>query len=98
MSQQVRVIITADTVPAHSEAVRTVLARLADDSRREQGCLHYELLRDNVNPQRFTIVEAWSDAAALAKHRQAAHVATALAALQDKLAGAPDIRELTKVG
>ena len=37
-------------------------------SRGEHGCEQYELWRDAKNPNRMTIVEVWSDKAALDAH------------------------------
>jgi quinol monooxygenase YgiN len=41
------------------------------------------------------ITETWRDSTALACHRASAHVASAIGALRDKLAAAPQVRELT---
>ena len=93
----VHVIVEAEVLPAHTEEVKVTLTRLADFSRRETGCLAYEVLYDKERPTHMTITEIWSDASALNVHRASAHVAAALGSLEGKLAAAPVIHEFSPV-
>lgn len=98
MSQQVlHVIAMAEALPDCAEEVKAILGRLAEASRREPGCLRYELFCDSARTTRLNTIEAWNDAAAFDAHMQALHTAEALRALPGKLAGAPEIRVLSQI-
>ncbi len=98
MDQQgLYVIALAQAQPQHAEEVKSILLRLVEATRREAGCLSYELFCDSANPARMNTIEAWRDAAAFDTHMAAPHTTEALGALQGKLAGAPEIRVLTRI-
>ena len=87
-------------IPAQSdqaERVREILLALIEPTRREPGCIAYELLRNNVDPTDFTFVEEWESDAALDAHLQTDHIRTGLAKLNGLLAGTPDIRRYSLV-
>ncbi len=96
--QNIHVIVTVDALPAHVDEIKTGLRRLAEESRHETGCLAYAVVVDNANPLQMHLLEAWRDSTDLAAHRASAHVAHAIGSLQGKLAGAPQVRELTPLG
>ncbi len=50
------------------------LAGLMPLTRREEGCIRYELNRNLENPRRFTMVEKFNDDAAFEVHKNAAYV------------------------
>lgn len=83
--------------PDQVEAVRDVLKGLIGPTRRESGCIKYELLQNNADQTDFTFVEEWESDAALDAHLQTAHVQAALAKFNDLLEGAADIRRYTVV-
>lgn len=70
------------------EALREALRSVAIDSRREPGCLCYDLHVDRDDPGRFLIYETWTGDAALAAHFELAH-SRALAARLDELLAVP---------
>ncbi len=94
----VHVMVLVEALPAHAEEIKAGLRQLAEASRREPGCLAYAVVTDNANPLQMHLLESWRDVADLAAHRASAHVASAIGSLQGKLAGAPQVRELTPVG
>jgi autoinducer 2-degrading protein len=56
------------------EAEVTVLfAKLTEESRKEAGCLMYQVHRHKTEPRRFFIYEQYKDDAALEAHRAAPH-------------------------
>ncbi|MFM8288985.1 MAG: putative quinol monooxygenase [Planctomycetaceae bacterium] len=57
--------------PADVDTVRNCLIELTHLSRAEPGCLRYEAYHSNTDPQRFELVERWTDQAALEAHRKA---------------------------
>jgi quinol monooxygenase YgiN len=74
-----------------------LLRRLAEESRREQGCLRFDVLQHAVRANHFTVVEAWRDQGAAEAHASAAHTKAYRDTLQP-IAGSPlDERVFTAV-
>jgi len=53
--------------------VAAVFAKLAEESRKEGGCLIYQVHRHKTDPRRFFVYEQYKDDAALEAHRSAPH-------------------------
>jgi quinol monooxygenase YgiN len=75
--------------------VRGILSELIEPTRRESGCLGYELLQNNCDPADFVIVEKWASAAAEHAHFATPHVSVALQQLVGFLAAEPEICRYT---
>ena len=92
------VIAHIPAMPEHADQVRTTLASLIEPTRKEEGCLRYDLLQNNDDPARFTFIEEWTSDAALDAHLQTPHVLSALNETGRLLADAPEIRRYTLLG
>ncbi len=46
------------------EQVRAILMGVVEPTRREPGCLSYQLLQSQADPTDFTCIEEWASAAA----------------------------------
>ena len=44
------------------------------ESRKESGCIHFDLLRDQANPCKFGLYEVWASPEVLAAHMELPHV------------------------
>lgn len=66
-------------------------------SRKEPGCLSYELFQDDENPVEFITVEQWSDSSAVEAHMATPHVGAAIAKAGSLLASAPVIHSFTQL-
>jgi (4S)-4-hydroxy-5-phosphonooxypentane-2,3-dione isomerase len=53
--------------------VTALFSKLTDESRKEPGCLMYQVHRHKTEPRRFFIYEQYKDDAALENHRVAPH-------------------------
>jgi len=53
--------------------VEAVFAKLSEESRKEPGCLMYQVHRHKTEPRRFFVYEQYKDDAALEAHRVAPH-------------------------
>lgn len=53
--------------------VAAILARLTEESRKEPGCVTYQVHRHKTDPRRFFIYEQYKDDAALEAHRGSPH-------------------------
>lgn len=54
--------------PDQIDALHVLLTGLLNPTRAEDGCLRYELLRNQAAPAEFMMVECWRDRAALDTH------------------------------
>lgn len=87
-----RVIAHAKAKPDHVARVREILTALVDATRREPGCLSYELLQNHADPTEFVFVEQWVSAAAEQAHFVTPHLVATLQQLTGLLASEPQIR------
>ena len=83
--------------PEQAQAVRTLLAGLAAESRREPGCLSYEVFQRPDLPNVFRTVEQWQAIGDVDAHMRSPHVAKAIAAAQAMLAEPPEIVSYARV-
>jgi quinol monooxygenase YgiN len=71
-------------ITARSETlaeVRAIVTGYVEPTRKEPGCLRYELLQNNADPCEFTFVEEWSSDEALDVHLQTPHLVNGSARL-----------------
>jgi quinol monooxygenase YgiN len=54
--------------------LRTVLEGFVCPTRKEQGCIRYDLFVDLDHPNRFTFVEEWASREDLIQHGQSDHI------------------------
>ncbi len=93
MSQgTLRVIARLVAHAGKEDALRSVLMVLIAPTRKESGCIMYEMLQNKENSREFTFVEEWQDDAALEVHFATDHIRNALAKLPDLLAEELDLR------
>jgi quinol monooxygenase YgiN len=64
--------ITAKT--GHEDRVREALLDLVAQTRKEQGCINYDLHQSQENAAQFAIYENWDKAADLDAHAKSAHL------------------------
>ena len=57
----------------HEDGVVDVFSKLTAESRKEPGCVLYQVHRHKTEPRRFFIYEQYKDDAALEAHRAAPH-------------------------
>ncbi|AMM20150.1 antibiotic biosynthesis monooxygenase [Frondihabitans sp. PAMC 28766] len=88
-------VITAN--PGGEEAVRDALHALVEPTRREAGCISYELFESEAKTGVFVTVELWRSHEALDQHTKSAHLQEAMTSAGSALASA-DIHPLSPVG
>ena len=60
--------------PGREEELRGLLMGLLEPTRKEQGCLRYDLHRDNDKPGHFLFFEDWTSMALLQAHLASPHL------------------------
>ena len=70
MADKISVVAQIRAKSGHENEVRTMMAALPGPSRREDGCIRYDVLEDAHYPGSFFTYEEWESEAALEKHLQ----------------------------
>ncbi len=83
--------------PESAEPAREILRELVAASRREPGCVSYELFQRPDARHVFQTFEAWRDQAAVDGHMKAPHVGAAIAAAGPLFSAAPEIVSFEKL-
>lgn len=93
-----RVVARVLALPGKVEELRAVLTSLIEPTRREPGCIAYELLHNRHDPNDFTFLETWVDEDALDEHLASEHFQAAAEKLRTLVAAEPDVQRYTVVG
>ncbi len=97
MSEQIDVIAHIHAKAGEEDVVRAVLESYVEPTRKEEGCLRYDLFVDVTDATKFTFVEEWTSMSCLEQHGQSAHITAGRAKLTDKLAGPAWVQKLTRI-
>jgi quinol monooxygenase YgiN len=97
MSQKIDVVAHIHAAPGNEALVREVLEGFVAPTRKEDGCLRYDLFNDLSDPKRFTFIEEWTSTEALDKHSKSEHIVSGRARLDGKLDGPSWVQVLTQV-
>ena len=66
---------------------------LVDKTRKEKGCLQYNLVKDQQEDGTFVMVELWETSESLKLHSQSAHLADLVLICTKSVENSPFIRE-----
>lgn len=97
-SRPFTMLVSLQVKPGQAGKLEAAFARAVKPSRKEKGCLAYDLSRDVRAADRYVVYERWHDLAALEAHLKSKHVTALLAELGDLLAEPPQLRVLVPVG
>ena len=78
-------------------ALRDALVAVSEASRREPGCINYDLHVSESEPDHFTLYENWVDQAALDLHFEQPHSRALAQRLPDLLATELTMERLTEI-
>lgn len=91
-NKTVKVVARIIAQPDKIEEVKSLLLGLVGDTRKESGCISYQLLQNKADPGDFTFVEEWESDSAIDTHFIAPHMQNAFLKAVPLLAEEPDIR------
>lgn len=98
ISETVRVVARITAQPDKVEGLTSILLDLVGQTRKEKGCISYQLLQNKIDPSDFTVVEEWTSDSAIDAHFTTPHVQEALSKAKSLLARDPDIRRYFIIG
>lgn len=70
------IIVHVNVNPERIEDFLTVAAHDAEESRKEPGCLRFDVLRDHTDPNKYVFYEVYRDDEAIAAHKETPHYAS----------------------
>jgi quinol monooxygenase YgiN len=91
MNPPLTVVATFQAQPGKETALRAALASLLAPTRKEAGCLSYDLHQSAESPGKFLFYETWQNQAAIDAHMQSPHVAVLLPKVSDLCIAFPEI-------
>ena len=80
-----KIVATLISTAAHDEELDAAVRALADESRKEPGCLSYVICKTAANPRKTVILEEWKDQAAIDAHNQAPHFTAFGSAIEGRI-------------
>lgn len=92
----IRVLVGSAVEPENLAEVIDIYRELVRETRKESGCISYELLQQSDNPGELMLVEEWESQAHLDAHTHTDHFVRLVAAL-DRLEKAAPARVYSKV-
>lgn len=72
-----KVVAIAETSSDKAMELKNVCLGLIEPTRKESGCISYELYEDTTNPGRFTFIEEWESQEHLNVHLKTPHLVAA---------------------
>jgi quinol monooxygenase YgiN len=72
-----KVVAIAETSTEKAEELKSICLGLIEPTRKENGCISYELYQDTTNPGRFTFIEHWQSKEHLDIHLKTPHLVAA---------------------
>jgi quinol monooxygenase YgiN len=72
--------------PGKEDELAIQLTALVEPSRKEEGCVQYDLHRSTSEPGRFVFYENWTSPEILDRHSKSAHIAAFRSVAADLLA------------
>jgi quinol monooxygenase YgiN len=90
-TRPVTVIATFQSRPGRGAELRAELARLLAPTRKEAGCLNYDLHASPEDPAKFLFHENWTSQSALDAHLQSPHIKALLPRVDELCVGSPQI-------
>ena len=70
----IALVVTIQIKPGHKEAfMEAMMGDARGSNNDEPGCLRFDVLQDNEDPNKIHLYEVYKDQAAVDAHRQAPH-------------------------
>lgn len=91
-SLSIRVVARLIALPEKVEELKAVLINLVEPTRKETGCIQYDLCQNQDDPTDFTFVEEWTTKEALETHLANDHIQLAIQQIDGLVVHKPDIR------
>lgn len=96
-AKTVTVVATFQARPGKEADLRTTLLGLVALTRKELGCVNYDLHQSPEEPAKFLFYENWTNKAALDAHLQSEHIKALLPRVDELCMAFPEIKVWEKI-
>ena len=96
--RNITVVATFEARPGKEAELKKALIGLVAPTRKEAGCLNYDLHALPDNPAKFLFHENWTSKAHLDAHLQSAHIQALLPRVDELAVAMPEITIWEKIG
>jgi len=97
-AKPITVVATFQAKAGKAGELKKSLLALVEPTRREAGCLNYDLQQLTENPDEFLFHENWTSRAHLDAHLKNTHIQMLLPRLEELCVGLPEIKIWEKIG
>jgi quinol monooxygenase YgiN len=94
----VTVVATFEARPGKEAALKHALLSLLAPTRKESGCLNYDLHQSPDSPAKFLFHENWTSKELLDAHLKSPHIAALLPRVDELCVAPPEIKIWEKIG
>jgi quinol monooxygenase YgiN len=98
MASLLTVVARIDAQPGKEDELRQALLALIEPTRKEQGCVQYDLHEENGKPGHFVFYENWTSREDLDRHLASPHLSALLPRVPELCSRAPEILTYTRIG
>ncbi|RBP48765.1 putative quinol monooxygenase [Arenicella xantha] len=74
MNNELTIVARIVAKPAQTDLVKSALVHLIEPTRKEQGCIRYDLHQDNEEPSVFVFYESWESRELWQEHMNNDHL------------------------
>ena len=97
-NKTITVVATFRARAGKEAELRTVLLGLLGPTRKESGCINYDLHQSSEDAAKFLFHENWTSKAALDAHLQTPHIQALLPRVDELCVAFPEIKIWEKIG
>ena len=91
-AKNITVVATFEAKPGKENELRRALLTLIAPTRKETGCINYDLHQSPDEPRKFLFHENWMDKKSLDAHLQNTHVQVLLPRVDELCVAFPEIK------
>ncbi|MCW8329044.1 antibiotic biosynthesis monooxygenase [Photobacterium sp. SDRW27] len=96
MTKTLTIVARIEAKADKVDLVKSELLKLIEPTRKEKGCIQYDLHQDDSNPELFIFFENWESRELLQDHLNSAHLKTYVQATEGSVASFT-LHEMTKI-
>ncbi|HEY4416054.1 MAG TPA: putative quinol monooxygenase [Verrucomicrobiae bacterium] len=97
-AKNVTVVATFEAKPGQEAELKKALLGLIAPTRKEAGCVNYDLHQSPDEPRKFLFHENWTSKALLDAHLKNDHIQVLLPRLDELCIGMPEIKLWEQIG
>jgi quinol monooxygenase YgiN len=91
-------LVSLRTKEGMGKKLESAFAKAAPETRKEKGCLAYDLHRDAAKAEHYLVYERWKSLADLSAHLQTDYIKALLAEVHELTEGMPDLQVFVPAG